>query len=239
MHRAVQEETRFGCRTARAFIAELDDLPSLVAFCREDHTQLLIVRCPASALTVAQALEAEGARLMDALLYFERSIGEEAIPKRGESVSIRVAASIDSAEMAEVAREAFTDFSGHYHSDPLLDRRTCDDIYAEWAENSAGPSGSGAIAFIAEDERGVAGFATARMNCDSESEGVLFAVRPRAQGKGVARELMIEVMRWGAASGALTTVIPTQVTNLASQKVWLRLGFEPCEAVYTFHLWLP
>ena len=32
-------------------------------------------------------------------------------------------------------------------------------------------------------------------------------------------------------------VLSTQVTNLAVQKVWSRLGFEPSRSYYTFHLW--
>jgi hypothetical protein len=32
-------------------------------------------------------------------------------------------------------------------------------------------------------------------------------------------------------------LISTQITNVAVQKVWTRLGFEPSRSYYTFHKW--
>jgi hypothetical protein len=32
-------------------------------------------------------------------------------------------------------------------------------------------------------------------------------------------------------------VISTQVTNVAVQKVWCRVGFEPANSYYTLHKW--
>jgi hypothetical protein len=44
-------------------------------------------------------------------------------------------------------------------------------------------------------------------------------------------------MRWCLEKGASRMLIPTQVNNMPSQKVWCRLGFEPSHAQYTFHKW--
>lgn len=231
------EEGRYGVRAARAFIDDVADVTQLVDFCRRDETRLVVVRCPAGSLAVAQALEAGGARLMDTLVFFERRVERDRLPSRNSAFGVRRATRADADAVGVVAREAFANFVGHYHADPLLDRAKSDEAYVEWAERSVTTSGVSGEVFVAEDDEGVVGFCTTRMNSPSECEGVLFGVLPRGQGRGIARELMIEVMLWGAAAGATRVVVPTQITNIASQKVWLRLSFEPSRAVYTFHWW--
>ncbi len=90
---------------------------------------------------------------------------------------------------------------------------------------------------IAEADSLLLGFATLRRNSDEEGEGVLFGVTPAAQGRGIYRSFMIRGMEWCAAQGATRMVVSTQITNVAVQKVWTRLGFEPHKSYLTFHRW--
>jgi hypothetical protein len=48
---------------------------------------------------------------------------------------------------------------------------------------------------------------------------------------------MVAAMAWLAARGRTRMVVSTQITNLAVQKVWARLGFEPSSSYYTLHRW--
>lgn len=80
-------------------------------------------------------------------------------------------------------------------------------------------------------------FATLRLNSQEEGEGVLFAVHPEAQGRGIYRALILEGMRWCMQQKVASMVVSTQITNIAVQKVWVRAGFEPSHAYYTFHVW--
>jgi GNAT superfamily N-acetyltransferase len=76
-----------------------------------------------------------------------------------------------------------------------------------------------------------------RLNSPQESEGVLFGVTPAAQGRGLYRSLMLAGMHWSKLRDAGRMVVSTQITNIAVQKVWTRLGFEPSGSCYTFHKW--
>jgi RimJ/RimL family protein N-acetyltransferase len=232
------EEDRFGIRAARAFVDNVNGIDEIEAFCTANDKQLLVVRCPASNIRVVQELENRGARLMDTLVYFDRGIAGAPLPERSGSIRVRRAVPSDEQIVGQVARLAFAGFFGHYHADERLDRAASDASYVDWARRSVGIPGVADAVFVAEDDGGMTGFSTVRLNTPEESEGILFAVHPRAQGRGVCREVMIEAMRWAAGNGAQCTVVPTQLTNLASQKVWLRLGFEPRRAVYTFHKWI-
>jgi GNAT superfamily N-acetyltransferase len=71
----------------------------------------------------------------------------------------------------------------------------------------------------------------------NEADGGLFGVAPSARGKGIAQALMLGALEWCQTKGLRRMLISTQITNLASQKVWVRLGFEPSHAFYTFHKW--
>ena len=76
-----------------------------------------------------------------------------------------------------------------------------------------------------------------RLNSPEEGEGVLFGVAPAAQGRGIYRSFMVRGMEWCLAQGTSRMVVSTQITNIAVQKVWTRLGFEPHKSYLTFHRW--
>jgi hypothetical protein len=44
-------------------------------------------------------------------------------------------------------------------------------------------------------------------------------------------------MEWGLKQGFQQMLYSTQITNIAVQKVWVRLGAELDHAYYTFHKW--
>ena len=90
---------------------------------------------------------------------------------------------------------------------------------------------------VAERDNRIIGFATLRLNTPEEGEGVLFAVAPEAQGGGIYRSFMVNGMQWCKEQQAKRMVVSTQVTNVAVQKVWCRVGFEPARSYYTFHRW--
>ena len=143
----------------------------------------------------------------------------------------------DDEQVRQVAAESFRGYFGHYHADPRLDSRLCDEVYVSWAVRSCLSREVAGEVLVAELDGRVAGMATLRMNDSEEGEGVLFGVAPAAQGHGIYRSFMIRAMEWCRAQGATRMVVSTQITNLAVQKVWTRVGFEPSHAYYTFHKW--
>lgn len=228
---------RFGIRSARAHAERLADLDDIEQFCARDGTAFLILRAPSTAFDVVQEIEHRGGRLMDTLVYYSRKLQIDSLPETSGREVLRESTPADREEIGRVARSSFSEYFGHYHADPRLDRGLASEGYASWAERSAAEAGVADVVFLAEDAEGLLGFATLRMNGVEEGEGVLFAVSPRAQGRGIYRDFMIQGMRWCAAKGASRMVVSTQITNLAVQKVWSRLGFEPSGSIYTFHRW--
>jgi GNAT superfamily N-acetyltransferase len=192
--------------------------------------QLLVVRCATKDLGAAQALEREGAELMDTLVTYTRSLAE--VPPRPDPL-VRLARDADAPIVAELARAAFAGYQGHYHADSRLDRHQCDEVYVDWALRSCTSRDVADEVLVAELDGRLVGFATLQGD-----EGVLFGVSPDAQGRGIYRTLMIAGMQRCAARGSTRMIVSTQVTNIAVQKVWVRLGFEPSSSCHTFHKWL-
>jgi GNAT superfamily N-acetyltransferase len=231
------DSERFGVRVAKANVTS-HCLSRVLDFCAADRIDLLIARCSTSDLEAAQGMEAKGFLLMDSLLYYSFDLTKKEIPEDSCEVRIRRFLPGDETEIQRVASAAFKGYMGHYHADRRLDSGQCDEAYRSWAERSS-TVGKGVAdeVLVAEIEGKIAGFATLRLNSPHEVEGLLFAVAPESQGKGICRLFMIRSLQWCRAQGATRMVISTQVTNVPMQKVWCRAGFEPSHSYYTFHKW--
>ena len=229
------DEARFGVRTAKATDVRAAHVDALGAFCDGNRVELLVARCSTDDLGAAQAMERAGYILMDTLLYYSRDLLRSPIPD-APAVLVRPFRAGEEGQVRAVALEAFDDYRGHYHADVRLDRRACDEAYADWAVRSC-VGDAADIVIVAESEGGVTGFLTVRLNSPEEGDVTLSGIARAAQGQGAHRALMIEALNWCKAQGARRTVTSTQVTNVASQKVWTRLGFEPHHSYYTFHKW--
>ena len=174
---------------------------------------------------------------MDTLVYFSRDVLARPASEGSAPVGLRLARPDDAAEVSRIAAVAFHGYRGHYHADPRLDTAKSDEAYRSWAMRSVTTPGVADAVLVADEGERLLGFATLRLNTPAEGEGVLFAVAPEAQGRGIYRQFMMQAMSWVADQGAASMVVSTQLTNLAVQKVWVRLGFEPSRSYYTFHKW--
>ena len=237
------ERERFGIQSARANGVTAARLGEVLEFCRRERVRFLTARCRADDLAAAHALEAAGGRLMDTLMYWEHDLVARARLERPDT-PLRLAQAADAPALERAAGEAFHDYVSHYHADPRLERARCDAAYADWARRACLACGPDAPMFVGEHEGTPAGFAALRLVATegasvgaSEGEGVLYGVAPRARGKKLYLALMFASLDWCRERGARRMIISTQLTNWVPQQVWARLGFEPYQAHYTYHLW--
>jgi GNAT superfamily N-acetyltransferase len=228
---------RFGMVTAKAALGAGDSAAAVGAWCREHGVQMLIARVPTPDIALVQQLEQHGAFLTDTLLYYTRKTLRQADAGLPEGYRLRLATAADADAVEALAGLTFTGYAGHYHADPRLPRATADLVYSDWAANSCrSPAVADAVLLIERDQQPVA-FATLKRRDAALFEGVLFGVHPQHQGRGLYNVLMQQAQNWGAEHGYTAMTVSTQVLNLAVQKVWCRLGFEPSGSYYTFHQW--
>lgn len=229
------DSERFGIRAARAHLVA-ENLSRALEYCVGEKIDLLIARVSTGDVIAAQKMEEQGFRLMDTLVYYRFDLSKRTIPEDTSRLQVRRLRPEDHEQVRAVASAAFRGYMGHYHADRRLDRRKCDEAYASWAERSCTRAAADEV-LIARDGENLAGFGTLRMNSPEEAEGLLFAVAPEWQGRGVCPALMIRSLEWSRSQGAQRLLISTQITNVSMQKVWCRLGFEFSHSFYTFHKW--
>ena len=232
------ELERFGIVTARCSATTSESLQEVITFCHAHGVELLIARCDAASYSAAQAIEGVGGRLMDALVYYSRRLAHEPPAMEPDATSVRPFRAEDVSSVRDLAATAFEGYSGHYHADSRLDRAKADETYADWALRSCLSREVASEVLVAEHGRELVGFLTLRLNGMDEGEIVLNGVAPAAQGRGVYPRLLHGAIVWARARGAARLVVSTQLTNHRAQRVWIRAGFEPDRAQYTFHVWL-
>lgn len=231
------EEERFGIRSARATNITRSNLSQAIDFCQHHNTTLLIARCHATQLDAVQEMERLGFFLVDTLVYYSRNLTMGALPKSDSAIIIRPLENDEALRVQAIAEEAFSNYISHYHADTRLDRKKCDDVYKDWANKACRNRDDSHEVLIALRNDEILAFATLRMNNPQQGEGVLFGVCHAAQSLGIYTLLMMAGMRWCSDLHAQEMIVSTQIINIAVQKVWVRLGFEPRNYVYTFHKW--
>jgi GNAT superfamily N-acetyltransferase len=232
------DKERFGVRTAKATNVPARGASSLVASCLADGVGLIIARCATTDSAAAQELESRGFRLMDTLVYWTRDVTDEQAKAYRPAVPTRPMQDSDAIGVRQVSEGAFSGYFGHYHADPRLARRQCDEVYADWARRLCLDRGGGRDVLVAELEGRVVGFAALRCNSENESEVVLTGVRPEHQRRGILHAMITGSLCWAVNQGRSRLTMSTQIVNLGSQKVLARLGFEVSSSYYTFHRWL-
>ena len=235
------ETGRFGIVCARFRAGETLSYNELVEMnrqAREAGVRMVSTRVDVGALAQVHALEADGFRLMDTIVYFGGPL-RPAIAGRSapDGVTFRQARSEDAPAVAAIARRAFEGYIGHYHADPRLDRSAADAAYVEWAETSIARPGPDDRAFVATRGATALGFLTVRSLSCGACEIVLNAVDPACQGQGIYRALLraTREMFDGPDDGRLS--VSTQINNYTVQRIWSREGLVHERSSYTFHKW--
>ncbi|MFG5384827.1 GNAT family N-acetyltransferase [Yoonia sp. R2-816] len=231
------ETKRFGVTCAKRIDANAP-LQDVNAAAMAQGVQMISTRIDAGDLAQVHALEDDGYRLMDALVYYGRKLdGAWSEPEPRHDYTLRLATTADADAVAQVSRTAFKGYMGHYHTDPRLDSRQADAAYVEWAENSVRHMTGDDTAVVVVDGDTVVGFVTLRRNSDAQFELVLSGVQPDYQRSGIYASLLTRGFSTARDRGASEVILSTQINNYAVQKVWARLGMHHQSSYYTFHKW--
>ncbi len=232
------DTNHFGLRMARFAPENVSDIQTAVDWSRDQGVKFLMARCDTSNVAVVHELQHHMFLLMDTFVHYTFSFAKKTIPVDSGVIPIRPFQPDDIPKIHDVARDSFKGYVGHFHSDPRLDRETCDSVYSEWAVNSCRDRNLADEVLVADRDGDLQGFATLKVLNAVSVEGALFGVAPKAQGLGIYRSFMVRGMQWCLERGFGEMEVGTQVNNYAVQRVWQRLGFEIQTSGHTFHLWL-
>jgi hypothetical protein len=221
---------RFGIPVLRADDVTAGDVGDLVAWSREQGGELLIARCDGADHAATRTLLAAGFDLVEGLVVYRGPLRREP-----PEPHVREAVPADAGAVAELAREGFAHYGGHYHVDPRLPLEACREAYVDWAVR--GVLGEAAdAAFVAEAEGTVAAFGIWTAG-DGDIAFQLSSVAARARGLGLYRAILRRGMAWGLDGGATTmTGIVAHGTTSAHRNL-IAEGLRPEGGISTFHGW--
>lgn len=237
VYRSTLDEERYGIRAARAVGITTENLPLVMEFCRSNQIVFLIARCSITYIHAAQMMEREGFLLMDTLIYYVFDLSKKPIPTDHAEIPLRSILPGEEEAVRILAAESFKGYLGHYHSDKKLQYKKSDEVYSSWAFRSCYLREVAAEVLVADQGDTLLAFLTLRLNNPDEGEILLGGVSPQARGQGIYRSIIIAGMEWCLSKGTKQVIISTQLTNTVVQNVWIKLGFVPSHACYTFHKW--
>jgi len=230
---------RFGIQSARASDVKLDDVLDMMTYCKANNVKFLIARCNVANIGVCQALESNGFQVMDTQVCYVHNLKQIQKDEPKYNLFIRELDLLKAEDgIAEyIASVGFKNYNGHYHNDPRLDIDKCNELYQDWGYRVCYDKTAADKVFVADYEGKIVGFVAVRLNNEKDGEGVLSSILPEYQGKGIYRSVIIACLDWIAEKKRERMIMSTQMTSIAVQKVWVRLGFEPSldNAFYTFH----
>ncbi len=187
-------------------------------------------RLDASDLSGLHVLEQAGFITVDSILTFALNLNSAPVSEPAvEGINIRMATGADSEATAELARKAYV--YDRFHADPAVPTDKADELHAEWLRNSCAGRAVDAV-IVAEDDKGVVGFVTCKLQLDTESHLgkligtiVLVATARRARGKGIARAMTLAAIEWFRAQSVEIVEVGTQLRNVPASRVYQNCGF--------------
>ena len=216
-----------------------DELRSVIE--EQSETELLIMRFESSLRWVPQVMVDLGERILipgGSILYWRapgnpsatgaRDWTDQALPP------LKQLGPDDAEGVVSAIQATFTDYSNHYTSNPMLRPIDPATAYADWAKRSLALD-QRAVLVALDDPRGTIA-AIALVDFGDESADILLAgVDPRFRSRGLYSSFLPRVVRTARDRGFPEVVISTQDHNVAVQRLWARLGFEPTLALNVVH----
>jgi ribosomal protein S18 acetylase RimI-like enzyme len=189
-------------------------------------------RVPTAEVRLAHLLEDAGFRLVDTGITLEAAT--VAGTARPSSAAARLARAGDETAVAEIARTAFR--YSRFHLDPRIPAALANEIKREWAVNYfRGRRGDYMV--VAERSSSVAGFLQLLAGKGGTLTIDLIAVAEAQRGQGLASDMIRFAARECGAPARLR--VGTQAANVASLRLYERLGFTVAGTSHVFHLHAP
>lgn len=232
------DRVRFGHVTAKARLDGGDTASNLLLSAQRLGAKLVIVRISTKNTSLAQDLESNSAQLTDTLVYYRKSNINTYSISLPNGYTHRLAKHEDAEAVEKLAAEAFVEYTGHYHADRRLARKDCNLVYSSWARQSCTDKSVADDVLLICYANEIAAFATLKKFDNLAFDGVLFCVSPKYRNNGLHLTLMKLSQNWGVDNRLIAMITSTQITNTTAQKNWCRVGMEPSESFYTFHIWI-
>ena len=224
------ESRRFGLRVFR-HTADHFNPAEIEALTVDNMADLVICRVPAVHLSKLSELSTPHV-VADILVHYSTD-NLESLRVRDMSLRFDECQVGDVGELRKVVRQVFHDYTSHYSSNPILDKKLVLEGQVEWAISHVG--GSDRTAFLVRKSNEIVGFFTHLYEPET-TEIVFGGVLPVGRGQGVYRTAIRHGINTAIERGHKAVHVSTQAHNTVVQRVWISEGFTLLEPQVTFHI---
>jgi dTDP-4-amino-4,6-dideoxy-D-galactose acyltransferase len=178
-----------------------------------------------------RAAEAAGFRCSDVRVTRERRLDQ--VPSELPE-DVEIFRENDLPALQAIARSSHT--ASRFYYDPQFPRELCDRLYETWITKVCQSEPEGVLVVRR------AGLAVGYLACDLDSPTTgtigLVAVAESERGQHLGELLVRGSLSWFAARGRERVRVVSQARNLASARVYERMGFRTTSVEHWYHLWL-
>ncbi len=215
-------------------VTSLHEVRELLSSSEDD---VVVLRYPSERVTWSAALRSAGRDLIhaDAMVHCEQGLVDSlpSLPMGWprEDLHLVSGQDVDSASLDALVPVIFDGYTNHYSSNPLFNPRDVVAGYQEWVLTSLRREHVVCIVDHAGDPLGFVTFSAE----DGRGDLHLGGITPRLRRQGAYTALLAQAGRLAAAAGCSSAGGPTQVQNVATQRVLAAAGYQPRAATNTMH----
>ena len=201
---------------------------------RSSDADLVIMRCSAERVDVAQHLVDSGLRswLADTLIYFGLKVNT--VPEPDPATSFDQTTG-NEPELAEIIAASFAGYRNHYSASKELRHIDIATAYTDWTMRQARMPDSDCFGLRGREGH-LVGFAVVDSRHGEFNEWTLSGVHPDARGQGMYSQIIRHIAQFTRDQGKTEVVTSTQTSNIPSMRGFCREGFLPTMSLNTFHI---
>jgi GNAT superfamily N-acetyltransferase len=190
---------------------------------------LLMAKIPVGNIHDFQYLQELNFYLVDTNVQFHKLRNKSIFT--GDKLNVRFSYLSDQEAILKIATNSFT--YDRFHNDLFISKEIANKIKTEWAKNYF-RNARGNWMVVAEDEGIISGFLQLIRGADEALIIDLIAVNANYRNKGVAQKMISFAMQ-NCVTNTEVVRVGTQIANLPSISLYLKMGFFITSAQYVFH----
>jgi len=195
---------------------QLEIIDSLLKEFKQKKIKYATFRLPTDNFQLIQSLEKSGFIIVDEIIAMEQK--EFALVKKTES-QIRIAALEDLADLKKISLTVFK--YNRFFNDKIIPVKKANELFSKWIENSLKKIAADEV-LVWDEKDEVLGYVTIQKN----GHIPLIAVSSKAQGRKIARKLIIGALSQFSKWNSKSIKIETQITNIPAIRSYQSCGFK-------------
>ena len=205
-------------------------------FIKRENIRLAEYLCNCHNAESVRLAERFGFHFVDVRLTFRCGTDRKDLSrKETPGLNVRLSLPADKPELVKIARNSYVD--SRYYFDRNFTQQQCRQFYEDWIVKSMDGKFDDVV-LVAALENKVAGFISLKKQFRDTGKIGLVGISPEFQGRGIAKNLIVQAFNWFSAQRVPSVEVITQGRNYAAQRLYQSAGFRTHTVQLWYHKWI-